>query len=44
MDTIPDVAHRDIKPGSLVDHRLCSKIIDFDIAMKVKDENEKIDD
>jgi len=39
------IAHRDIKPDNLlVDHSLCMKIIDFDIAMKVKDENEEVDD
>ncbi|KAI9512458.1 hypothetical protein F5148DRAFT_1373161 [Russula earlei] len=39
------IAHRDIKPDNLlVDRDLGLKIIDFDIAMQVKDENEKVDD
>ena len=38
------VAHRDIKPGNLVcDGDFCLKIIDFDIAIKVQDENTMID-
>jgi len=33
------IAHRDIKPHNLVvDRNFCLKIIDFDIAMQVKDE------
>ena len=39
------IAHRDIKPDNLVvDQDFCLKIIDFDIAMQLKDENEKVDD
>ncbi|KAI0245963.1 kinase-like domain-containing protein [Lactifluus subvellereus] len=38
------IAHRDIKPDNLVvDQDFCLKIIDFDIAMQVKDEDEEID-
>ncbi|KAF8270798.1 hypothetical protein EI94DRAFT_1570194, partial [Lactarius quietus] len=39
------IAHRDIKPGNLVcddDFRL--QIIDFDVAIKVRDENTEIDE
>lgn len=37
------IAHMDIKPDNLlVDCDLCIKIIDFDLAIKVKDENEEI--
>jgi serine/threonine protein kinase len=39
------IAHRDIKPDNLlVDKDFCLKIIDFDIAMQVKDEDEEVDD
>lgn len=39
------IAHRDIKPDNLVvDANLCMKIIDFDIAIKVEDENEEVHD
>jgi serine/threonine protein kinase len=39
------IAHRDIKPDNLVvDRDFCLKIIDFDVAMRVKDENEEVDD
>jgi len=39
------IAHGDIKPDNLVvDQDFCSKIIDFDIAMQLKDEDEKVDD
>ncbi|KAH9981683.1 kinase-like domain-containing protein [Russula compacta] len=39
------IAHRDIKPGNLlVDQDFCLKIIDFDLAMQVDDEDEKVDD
>jgi serine/threonine protein kinase len=39
------IAHRDIKPDNLVvDQDFCLKIIDFDIAMRLKDEDEKVDD
>ncbi|KAI0245958.1 kinase-like domain-containing protein, partial [Lactifluus subvellereus] len=38
------IAHRDIKPDNLlVDPDFCLKIIDFDIAMQVKDEDEEVD-
>ncbi|KAH9952849.1 kinase-like domain-containing protein [Russula dissimulans] len=38
------IAHRDIKPDNLlVDREFCLKIIDFDIAMQVKDEDEEVD-
>ena len=38
------IAHRDIKPENLVvDWDLCLKIIDFDVAMKVNDEDEVAD-
>ena len=38
------IAHRDIKPDNLVvDQDFCLKIIDFDIAIKLKDEDEKVD-
>jgi serine/threonine protein kinase len=38
------IAHRDIKPGNLVrDGNFNLKIIDFDIAVKVQDENTEID-
>ena len=37
------IAHRDIKPGNLVvDKKPCMKIIDFDTARQVKDEDEEI--
>ena len=37
------IAHRDIKPDNLVrDHDFNLKIIDFDIAIKVEDENTEI--
>ena len=39
------IAHRDIKPDNLVvDREFCLKIIDFDIAMRVEDEDEEVDD
>lgn len=39
------IAHRDIKLDNLlVDRNFCVKIIDFDIAIRVKDENEEIVD
>jgi serine/threonine protein kinase len=38
------IAHRDIKPGNLVvDKNSCLKIIDFDTARQVKDEDEEVD-
>jgi hypothetical protein len=38
------IAHRDIKPDNLVvDQDFCLKIIDFDIAIQLKDEDEKVD-
>jgi serine/threonine protein kinase len=39
------IAHRDIKPDNLLlDNNFCLKIIDFDIAMRVEDEDEEVDD
>jgi len=39
------IAHRDIKPGNLlVDRVFRLKVIDIDIAMRVKDEDEEVDD
>jgi len=39
------IAHRDIKPDNLlVDENFCLKIIDFDIAMRVEDEDEEVGD
>ncbi|KAI9511686.1 hypothetical protein F5148DRAFT_1009184 [Russula earlei] len=39
------IAHRDIKPDNLlVDQDFCVKIIDFDLAMPVKGEDEEVDD
>jgi serine/threonine protein kinase len=39
------IAHRDIKPDNLrLDENICLKIIDFDIAMRVEDEDEEVDD
>jgi len=39
------IAHRDIKPDNLVvDQDFSLKIIDFDIATQLKDEDEKVDD
>jgi serine/threonine protein kinase len=39
------IAHRDIKPDNLLlDNKFCLKIIDFDIAMRVEDEDEEVDD
>jgi serine/threonine protein kinase len=39
------IAHRDIKPHNLlVDKYFCLKIIDFDIAMQVKNEDEEVND
>ncbi|KAI0286359.1 kinase-like domain-containing protein [Russula brevipes] len=38
------IAHRDIKPDNVVvDGDFCLKIIDFDVAMRVKDEDEEVD-
>ncbi|KAF8437702.1 hypothetical protein L210DRAFT_3340415, partial [Boletus edulis BED1] len=38
-------AHRDVKPDNLVvDKSFNLKIIDFDIAMLVEDEDEEVDD
>jgi serine/threonine protein kinase len=38
------IAHRDIKPENLVvDRDFCLKMIDFDVAMKVSDEDEVVD-
>ena len=39
------IAHRDIKPDNLLVRKedFCLKIIDFDIAIKVKDEDEEVD-
>ncbi len=38
------IAHRDIKPENLViDRDFCLKIIDFDVAMRVKGEDEVVD-
>jgi serine/threonine protein kinase len=39
------IAHRDIKPENLlVDSDFCLKMIDFDLAMQVKDEDEVVND
>jgi serine/threonine protein kinase len=39
------IAHRDIKPDNLVvDQDFCLKIIDFDIAMQLRDEDDEVDD
>ena len=39
------IAHRDVKPDNLVvDKNFCLKIIDFDIAIRVEDEDEEVDD
>jgi serine/threonine protein kinase len=38
------IAHGDIKPDNLVvDNNFCLKIIDFDVAMQVKDEDELVE-
>ncbi|KAF8501598.1 kinase-like domain-containing protein [Russula emetica] len=38
------IAHRDIKPENLVvDRDFCLKMIDFDVAMRVRDEHEVVD-
>ncbi|KAH9064015.1 hypothetical protein EDB87DRAFT_91654 [Lactarius vividus] len=38
------IAHRDIKPDNLVcDDIFCLKIIDFDVAIEVEDENTEVD-
>jgi serine/threonine protein kinase len=39
------IAHRDIKPDNLLVRKedFCLKVIDFDIAIKVKDEDEEVD-
>ena len=42
---VHQIAHRDIKPGNLVcDDAFLLKIIDFDLAIKVEDENSEIDE
>jgi len=40
------IAHRDIKPSNLLldPQDLCLKIIDFDLASRVQDEDEKVDE
>ena len=39
------IAHRDIKPDNLLVRKdFCLKIIDFDLAIQVKDEDEEVDD
>ncbi|KAI9443372.1 hypothetical protein H4582DRAFT_1924231 [Lactarius indigo] len=39
------IAHRDIKPDNLVcDSVFCLQIIDFDVAIKVQDENTEVDE
>ncbi|KAF8125462.1 kinase-like domain-containing protein [Boletus edulis] len=39
------IAHRDIKPDNLVvDKNFTLQIIDFDVAMRVQDEDEEVDD
>ncbi|KAH9064008.1 hypothetical protein EDB87DRAFT_1575297 [Lactarius vividus] len=39
------IAHRDIKPDNLVcDDIFCLKIIDFDVAIEVEDENTEVDE
>ncbi|KAH9047382.1 kinase-like domain-containing protein [Lactarius hengduanensis] len=39
------IAHRDIKPGNLVcDDDFCLQIIDFDVAIEVRDENTEVDE
>ncbi|KAH9912176.1 kinase-like domain-containing protein [Fomitopsis serialis] len=39
------VAHRDIKPDNLVhDGYYCLKIIDFDVAVQLQDEDDEVDD
>jgi serine/threonine protein kinase len=38
------ISHRDIKPENLVvDREFCLKIIDFDVSMRVEDENEVVE-
>ncbi|KAH9064005.1 hypothetical protein EDB87DRAFT_1681132 [Lactarius vividus] len=39
------IAHRDIKPDNLIcDDVFCLKIIDFDVAIEVEDENTEVDE
>ena len=39
------IAHRDIKPDNLVvNENFCLKFIDFDIAMRLEDGDEEVDD
>ena len=36
------IAHRDIKPDNLVNRNFSLKMIDFDVAMQVEDEEEMV--